>query len=102
MQKVGILGAGAWGTALAATAAKAGRDVQIWAREEEVAEALSKGEGNPVFLAGVELPAMPASSDLSHLAGCEAILSVVRRPAVRGRVSVWHHAAGPARDAPGT
>lgn len=85
MQKVGILGAGAWGTALAATAAKAGRDVQIWAREEEVAAALSKGEGNPVFLAGVELPAMPASSDLSHLAGCEAILSVV--PAQHARAT---------------
>ncbi|WP_040500543.1 NAD(P)H-dependent glycerol-3-phosphate dehydrogenase [Henriciella marina] len=77
MQTIGILGAGAWGTALAATAAKAGRDVRIWALEADVAEALSAGEGNPVFLPGIDLPAMKSSTDMSVLAGCEAILAVV-------------------------
>ena len=43
MQTIGILGAGAWGTALAFTARQAGRDVRIWALEGEVAGALSAG-----------------------------------------------------------
>ncbi|WP_370373020.1 NAD(P)H-dependent glycerol-3-phosphate dehydrogenase [Henriciella pelagia] len=77
MQKIGILGAGAWGTALAFTAREVGRDVQIWALEQDVADALSQGRGNPAFLPGIDLPAMPASSDLSDLAGSDAILSVV-------------------------
>ena len=77
MQTIGVLGAGAWGTALAATAKKAGRDVKVWALEAEVAEALSAGKGNPLFLPDIELPKMQASSDMSILADCEAILSVV-------------------------
>lgn len=77
MQRIGILGSGAWGTALAYTALSAGREVRLWAREPEVAEALSAGKGNPVYLPDIELPAMPASTDLASLAGCEAILSVV-------------------------
>lgn len=77
MQTIGILGGGAWGTALAYTAYQAGREVCIWAREAEVAESLSAGQGNPAFLPGVELPAMQAATDFSLLAGAEAILSVV-------------------------
>ena len=60
MQRIGILGSGAWGTALAYTALSAGREVRLWAREPEVAEALSAGKGNPVYLPDIELPAMPA------------------------------------------
>lgn len=77
MQTVAILGAGAWGTALAYTAYQAGRDVRVWAREADVAETLSAGKGNPLFLPGVDLPAMPASTDYAHLAGVDMILSVV-------------------------
>ncbi|MEO0467171.1 MAG: NAD(P)H-dependent glycerol-3-phosphate dehydrogenase [Pseudomonadota bacterium] len=76
-QSIGVLGSGAWGTALAATAQAAGRDVKMWARESEVADALSAGEGNPVFLPGVKLPALSASTDLASLADCSAILAVV-------------------------
>lgn len=84
MQTIGILGAGAWGTALAATAAKAGRDVRIWALEAEVAEALGAGRGNPVYLPDIDLPAMKASTDMSVLAGCDAVLSVVPAQHARG------------------
>ena len=75
-QRVGVAGAGAWGTALAFCAFSAGRDIKIWAREPDVAAALSAGEGNPAFLPGVALPVLPASSDLASLADCEAILAV--------------------------
>ncbi len=76
-QRIGVLGAGAWGTALAVVAQRAGRDVVIWARETEVADTLSKGEGNPAYLPGVSLPAIEASSDMAAMAGVDAILAVV-------------------------
>ncbi|MDJ0922735.1 MAG: NAD(P)H-dependent glycerol-3-phosphate dehydrogenase [Henriciella sp.] len=75
--KIGVLGAGAWGTALAVTVAEAGREVAIWAREPEVADALSRGDGNPVYLAGYDLPALQTSTDMAVLGDAEVILSVV-------------------------
>ena len=76
-----MLGAGAWGTALAASLyAKAkgeAPDIPVWALEEEVAEALSSGAGNPIYLPNVDLPKMRASTDLAALAGCDALLAVV-------------------------
>lgn len=84
IEKIGVLGAGAWGTALAFTAQKAGRTVSVWAREPDVAGALSKGEGNPLFLPGIDLPVMNASTDLSVLEGADAILSVVPAQHARG------------------
>ena len=75
-QNVGVAGAGAWGTALAVCALTAGRDVRIWAREPEIAEALSQGRGNPTFLPNAPLPPMPASTDIAQLANSDAILLV--------------------------
>ena len=76
-RRIGVLGAGAWGTALAVVAHRAGREVVVWAREIDVANALSKGEGNPVYLPGVSLPALNASTDMAVMAGVDAILAVV-------------------------
>ncbi len=75
-QRVGVAGAGAWGTALAICALAAGRKVKIWAREPEIADALTQGQGNPVFLPGVAIPAIAASTDMAQLADCDAILAV--------------------------
>lgn len=85
-QRVGVAGAGAWGAALAFCAVSAGRDVKIWAREPDVAAALTAGEGNPAFLPGIPLPAMAASSDLASLVDCDAILAVA--PAQHLRASL--------------
>lgn len=85
LQKVAVVGAGAWGTALAYTAREAGREVSLWAREPEVAEALSAGRGNPDFLPGIALPAMPASTDLAVIKDADVILAVV--PAQFARVT---------------
>lgn len=76
-QHIGILGAGAWGTALAVAVRKAGNSVTIWAREPEVSADLDAGRGNPKYLPNVDIPAMPASSDLAVMADCDAILAVV-------------------------
>lgn len=77
-ERIAVLGGGAWGTALAMMAKRAGRDVTLWAREDEVVTALRAGEGNPLFLKGVDIGPMAATTDLSEaLAGADAVLSVV-------------------------
>jgi glycerol-3-phosphate dehydrogenase (NAD(P)+) len=85
-QRIGVLGAGAWGTALAYCAAAAGRDVTIWALEPEVADTLAAGRGNPLYLPGVDLPAMAATTDMTELGACDAILAVA--PAQHMRTSL--------------
>lgn len=89
LTRIGVLGAGAWGTALAASL-YAKQDTQpleipVWALESAVADPLRCGKGNPVFLAGYELPPMQASTDISVLEGAQAILAVV--PAQFARAS---------------
>lgn len=74
---IAVLGAGAWGTALAYTAHEAGRSVSVWARETEVADALGAGRGNPIYLPDTPLPVFNASDDISILAGADVILAVV-------------------------
>jgi len=74
--RIGIIGGGAWGTALAQVAA-AGGDVLLWAFEPEVVDAINADHVNPLFLAGVPLsPAIKATNDLGALAACEALLVV--------------------------
>ncbi len=76
LQSVGIIGAGAWGTALAQVCARAGLETLIWSHEAEVAQAISTAHENPLFLPGVHLePVIAATSRLSDLAGREFILA---------------------------
>ena len=56
IQKIAVIGAGAWGTALAITAARAGREVSLWAREAEVVEQIRNHRENKVFLPNQTLP----------------------------------------------
>ena len=49
IQKIGIIGAGAWGTALAITARRAGRDVVIQAHEADVANTINQVHENSFF-----------------------------------------------------
>tara|TARA_R110000868_G_scaffold6550_8_gene37095 strand:- start:8956 stop:9957 length:1002 start_codon:yes stop_codon:yes gene_type:complete len=76
-QTIGVIGAGAWGTALAQTAAKAGRDVLIWSFEHDVAEAINSKHENTVFLPGVTLePSVQAVTAMADLDVCDAVLAV--------------------------
>ncbi len=77
MTKIGILGGGAWGTALAINAQEAGCQTRLWAREEAIAEALSAGNGNPLFLPDLETPRIAASTNMADLSDCDAVLAVV-------------------------
>jgi glycerol-3-phosphate dehydrogenase (NAD(P)+) len=75
--KLGVIGGGAWGTALAQVAAAEGEEVLLWAREPDVVKAINLRHENSVFLKGVALAdAIRATGDLSDLEGCEAFLIV--------------------------
>lgn len=87
LERIGVLGAGAWGTALAYCAAAAGRDVAVWALEPEVATSLSAGQGNPLYLPGVDLPPLKATTDIAALGGCDAILAVAPAQHMRGALA---------------
>jgi glycerol-3-phosphate dehydrogenase (NAD(P)+) len=75
---VGVIGAGAWGSALAQVCARAGLGVSLWAREPEVARAVNADHQNPLFLPGVDLdPSILATNDLAEAAACDLLLAVV-------------------------
>lgn len=73
----GVIGGGAWGTALAQVCARAGLGVTLQAREAEVVEAINARHENPLFLPGVALdPAIDATTELEDLTACDLILAV--------------------------
>ncbi len=75
--KIGIVGGGAWGTALAQVAAADGAPVLLWAREAGVVEGVNGAHENRPFLPGVTLsPAIRATAVLDDLAGCDALMLV--------------------------
>jgi glycerol-3-phosphate dehydrogenase (NAD(P)+) len=77
-QNIGVVGAGAWGTALAQTLVSAGRDVTLWAFERDLVDEINATHENPRFLAGVPLsPHIRATSELAEMASCDALLLVV-------------------------
>ena len=78
MQTIGIIGAGAWGTALAVTLTRAGRAPVLWAHEPDVAAGINAGHRNPGFLPDVEIPAsVRATTDLAEALAADAVLLAV-------------------------
>ncbi|MCK5909936.1 MAG: NAD(P)-dependent glycerol-3-phosphate dehydrogenase [Caulobacter sp.] len=73
----GVIGAGAWGTALAQVCARAGLQVTLQARETEVVASINATHENALFLPSVALePAIRAAADMAELAACDLILAV--------------------------
>jgi len=76
-QRIGIVGGGAWGTALAQVSASDGSDVLMWVLEQEVADAINGLHVNSVYLPGITLsPAIRATTSLADLASCDLLLLV--------------------------
>jgi glycerol-3-phosphate dehydrogenase (NAD(P)+) len=77
MKRVGVIGGGAWGTALAQVCARAGLETLLWAREPEVVESVNANHENRVFLAGVALePSIRATANYGDLCDSDFILAV--------------------------
>ncbi len=75
--KLGVIGGGAWGTALAQVAAAGGDKVVLWAREADVVASINVTRENSNFLKGVSLSDdIVATGDLADLAPCDALLVV--------------------------
>lgn len=88
-QRIGVVGAGAWGTALAVAARRAGRGVTLWARRPELAAAIAAQRENARYLPGVALdPAIRVTARLADLKDCEAILLVVPAQYLRASAPV--------------
>ncbi|MBS0158985.1 MAG: NAD(P)-dependent glycerol-3-phosphate dehydrogenase [Nitrospira sp.] len=94
MMRVTVVGAGAWGTALAKHLAEKQLAVSLWAHEPEVVHSIAQQRENALYLPGVRLPAtLTATNDLSEaLAQTDCVLfavpSHVARP-VLGRIGPW-------------
>jgi len=75
--KIGVIGGGAWGTALAQVAACGGEETLLWAREPDVCNGINSSHENATYLPGVPLsPSLTATSTLADLQGCDALLVV--------------------------
>ena len=83
--KIGVIGAGAWGTALAQVCAAGGEKVLLWAFEPEVIDAINGAQENPLYLPGVPLSAdVRATGDMNALEACDALLVVTPAQHLRG------------------
>jgi len=82
---IAVLGAGAWGSALATVARRAGREVRLWGRDAAVIDDINTNNRNEAYLPGIALaPGIRATSDLAEaLDGAEAVLLVTPSRTVR-------------------
>jgi glycerol-3-phosphate dehydrogenase (NAD(P)+) len=97
MARLSVVGAGAWGTALASHAARLGHDVRMWAREPEVAEEITRQHSNTPYLAGIELPpTISAVADAGEaVAGAEIVILVPPSQHLRAVATSIERALGP-------
>ena len=86
-KKLSVLGAGAWGTALALTAARAGHDVTIWGRDEKLINLLATTNQNPGYLPGVKFDRhIKATTDFDEVMDTDGI--ILATPAQTTRLMV--------------
>lgn len=88
VSSVGVIGAGAWGTAVAKTLAEKGHDVTIWALEREIVDSINDRHVNEAFLPGIALPAgLRATADpLEAATNRDALILAVPSPYLLGTV----------------
>jgi glycerol-3-phosphate dehydrogenase (NAD(P)+) len=84
LDSVGVVGGGAWGTALGQTLRVAGREVVLWARESGTVDDINLRHVNRTFLPGIPLdPALRATGNLAEAAALDAVLMVAPAQHVR-------------------
>jgi glycerol-3-phosphate dehydrogenase (NAD(P)+) len=90
MKRAGVIGGGAWGTALAQVCARAGLETVLWAREADVVASVNTSHENTSFLAGVALePGIRATGDFADLAGADLILAVAPAQHLRSTLTAF-------------
>jgi glycerol-3-phosphate dehydrogenase (NAD(P)+) len=91
-----VMGAGAWGTALAKVLADAGNDVTLWARRPELADEINDTRRNTGYLGDVELPkTIRATSDAAAaLTGACTVLLGVPAQTLRANLTEWSRLIG--------
>ena len=89
--KVAVYGAGSWGTAFSIVLADGGNDVTVWARREEVADAINNSRENPDYLPGIELPpSVSATHDIEKAAhGADIVILATPSQTLRGNLEEW-------------
>jgi glycerol-3-phosphate dehydrogenase (NAD(P)+) len=87
-----VMGAGAWGTALAKLLADAGGEVTLWARRPDLAAEINSSRHNPDYLPGVKLPAnISATADAEEaLSGVTTVLLAVPAQTMRTNLDQWN------------
>ncbi|MDY6998247.1 MAG: NAD(P)H-dependent glycerol-3-phosphate dehydrogenase [Actinomycetota bacterium] len=95
MVEAAVMGAGAWGSALAKVLADAGNNVTLWARRPALAELINRSHRNPDYL-DVELPvSVRATSDPAEaLAGACTVLLAVPSQSLRANLTGWAECIG--------
>jgi glycerol-3-phosphate dehydrogenase (NAD(P)+) len=94
--KLGIIGGGAWGTALAQVASADGRETLLWALEPEVVDSINRRSENPLFLPGIRLNRrVRATANLDDLNVCDAWLVVTPAQHMRAVLSDASECAKP-------
>jgi glycerol-3-phosphate dehydrogenase (NAD(P)+) len=84
MKRIGVIGAGAWGTALANAAANAGRDVVLQGRDPVLIAAISRTRANEKYLPGIKLDdRIDATTDWARAADVDAVLLVTPTQSLR-------------------
>ncbi|MBS4726938.1 NAD(P)-dependent glycerol-3-phosphate dehydrogenase [Mycobacterium sp. SM1] len=88
---IAVMGAGAWGTALAKVLADAGAEVMLWARRPEVAEEINATRRNSGYLPGVALPGGIRGTARAEeaLSGASTVLLGVPAQTMRANLEKW-------------
>jgi glycerol-3-phosphate dehydrogenase (NAD(P)+) len=91
MGKVAVFSAGSWGTAFSIVLADAGNDVTLWARREELADAINEQRQNPDYQPGIELPpGVSATHDVEKaLHGADVVVLATPSQSLRTNLTEW-------------
>jgi len=96
IERLAVIGGGAWGTALAQVAAGPGRDTLLWVLEQEVADSINSINENSLYLPNVPLSsAIRATTDIAQLDDCDAWLVVTPAQHMRAVLEAAPHSGKP-------
>lgn len=98
MTKISVIGAGAWGTALAQVYAAAGHDVTLWVREKALADTIKQSRCNSTYLPSIALhSSLVITNNLADIAPSDVILNVIPAQYLRENLEQLAHHLNPAQ-----